>query len=1635
MRLKKATPRYRLISVVLAAVLVFTLVVPGLTEHQWSNKILSFERNNPVYDETVEVETARDELHLPDTLRAIVGIPEEMDVSTFKQAAPEADTSDGSTSYDYYWYGYVAPRNADALVAAGEKAIYTIYYADGELAYRLYGSIEGSENLWFACDEAGNITGAVLDIPVKWSGSYNGDTEGTYTFTASVSSESPYHWSGSAPKAHIYVTESVADNHGEETSCTCGAQPDENGVTAHAEDCPDYTAAETDSDTYDVSETDSETYTAAETDSDTYAAPEAVILTDCHCSPEGEAVAADNYPWAHQEDCKYFSPIECMCREQVAVEVEDFSEEGVCIGSHTEYVSGDFSHVHDNTNRSCPLYGKDTVRVVKRNTGEETVMSVEDAERLVAYQTAHSAENDSAQESAMYPALGCISLVEGSEQEGMGDVRLMSKNGGGGVWDAKGDAAMRKVAPTSGNKRGWLATDEEVIKYLEANPTLGYGDIYDLGVSSAWRDYVCTIWHNKIQTQFAWTPHDETGTDFAWEGGIANTNSSSGGSIFENPLRIPTRGKNLSGENVWVVCSGEQLLYALQNYQSDDIIRLGQNIDLNGMNYNWVGVSRKYAPVTIDGIGHTIYNYGSVADTETTTNQAPHFLTMTGLSGNVSKNVTIKNITFASAKIVQPYVSSGGLFSYLYGYGSTLTLTDIKLKGCLNMSGVTNSKLNNIGAPSASSILGNLCGGADNSGYDRLTARRVFFLDNVIFGKNHVSLGFLSIYNADVQYCASVGGLLVGTGGHSGGFHPCLANAVKIQKSFISAEMYGARMVYGFGGAASCYDCFATGKLEGYEDLSGFGQGYRRNGGAQVETDEVRNVVRCYSTVLVGLRTEARNMAGFSMGTYGRYADCYAAGEVGSHTTPLKETTLTVEQQGLNKVGGFGGEIDATGSFTNCYYDKQTTGMRENALWNWKTHAGIKGLLTSTSDKGGTGMAAGVSFGLGTTNWTYEAGHYPQLKAFSEATQEDWGRNNDLLVKAVSKASTATVFLNTWDNGYDWDNYGVRSASLVSYNRDVAEGTLHKAGKYTYDTVREIVSPFTVTDGTWEELIEGGAKTKMQLVGALAGSESKNIVIEDGKGTVQGPGMNWFSVSNTYTEGSRSVTASRPIRLTGYMSIDAGNDRTLSENNAVEDGRHYDHRKGVTLTMMDDITENLVVGIDNDKFWSTAKRAGYPTVSDTDNTLSTGFYGVPTDHENHLKTRFSASIGAILNTEIWRVTKDASGNYVKNADESYKTQYSVKVTGEGTSGGNPTATRTKDEQKWTGATPFSVDEKQMYVVSYYWQLGDGRYVTDEKLVEIVPSARYLQVDVKGTDDQPNAAALQVNAYQGSTTTVSADGTRSSVITENIPTNNLSTAVWKQKNQYSTLKKLSIQMLDNEGATQGSVTVDEETINKVTPDSPQEIQIPIKFYYTKDVEQTSGTQRLREESLDATALVSYNLCKGSDGGYYIQFNRSCGLSGSAADGTVVPAEGEDLTGLKFGAMHYNVRVAIVVEELAYLRVKQVVDNYTSAMADQPFTAELSGAAVTQVNLKNNETSKIIKVPISGNNDVTISNLLPMEFALQGMTISSTNGAATLSGDVLTLHAGDDVTVTVTHHYSGEGYFKSRAQKYNTFVPAS
>ncbi|MDR2716004.1 MAG: hypothetical protein LBB46_04585, partial [Coriobacteriaceae bacterium] len=193
---------------VIAAALVFAWPgllsggLPGAHAGE-SPEIIEFERGNPVYGGAAELGTPRDCLGLPETLRAVCPLPVFVSAG-FVQTMPVPGEDE---NYDYYWYGYVAPRGAEELHAAGLPVVYTIYYADGRKSYRLHGTYDGANEGFYACDEQGTITGAVVEVPVTWRGKYNAAEEGTYGFIAKVEG---FDYSCDTPTAEVAVIAKAA---------------------------------------------------------------------------------------------------------------------------------------------------------------------------------------------------------------------------------------------------------------------------------------------------------------------------------------------------------------------------------------------------------------------------------------------------------------------------------------------------------------------------------------------------------------------------------------------------------------------------------------------------------------------------------------------------------------------------------------------------------------------------------------------------------------------------------------------------------------------------------------------------------------------------------------------------------------------------------------------------------------------------------------------------------------------------------------------------------------------------------------------------------------------------------------------------------------------------------------------------------------------------------------------------------------------------------------------------------------------------------------------------------------------------------------------------------------------------------
>ncbi|MCL1891076.1 MAG: hypothetical protein FWG00_03530, partial [Coriobacteriia bacterium] len=575
----------------LALALVLALSLSGLLTYgvsgaygaepgKASNKIISFERINPAYTECVSYGTEREKLSLPKALRAVCELPEPVKLNKeaedsdepqnrFQQTAPAADDQG---DFDYYWYGYVAPRNELELRAADQLVIYTIYYADGNQAWRVHGTYDGLNEGFYACDEQGNLTGIVVDVPVTWKGNYQPTQEGIYSFAAKAEG---FKYNGVAPAAEVTVCEEGIDPYGQTecdhdegecdgdhegeahahegeayredaparedapikplalealaAECTCdvaNGETNDEAQTTHAENCPLYTPECTCDDVENGHSSECPCFEA---------------LADCECG-----IPATSNPWQHNEGCPLWGEPECTCE-------------------------GD---EHDPLNEECPLY-------------DPTLFAFFDEDVPAGPLTEEVADED-----------------EDIAPLGIGP-------NGGGTNDVAQDDWMLARAPTSGNEQ-----------YYNTQ----YNN--DVRLPGIWIDYVNTIWLNKGVNKFDWTPAAETNAlnNWVWGGGISNTTG--------NPQTTALAYAARNG-NTLTVYSGEQLRWALTNVgtaaagtqtggtaaqgTATNRIELGANINLNGNVRNWTTIYRTDgATITLTstaGNHFTIYNMGIFQDT------------------------------------------------------------------------------------------------------------------------------------------------------------------------------------------------------------------------------------------------------------------------------------------------------------------------------------------------------------------------------------------------------------------------------------------------------------------------------------------------------------------------------------------------------------------------------------------------------------------------------------------------------------------------------------------------------------------------------------------------------------------------------------------------------------------------------------------------------------------------------------------------------------------------------------------------------------------------------------------------------------------------------------------------------------
>lgn len=504
-----------------------------------------------------------------------------------------------------------------------------------------------------------------------------------------------------------------------------------------------------------------------------------------------------------------------------------------------------------------------------------------------------------------------------------------------------------------------------------------------------------------------------------WNGGDAGTAPTEGVGTPEDPYKVYTP---------------EQFRWVLKNQKSCVLMN---DLDLGGRTgRNWTGISYTTA-ATIDGGGHTVYNLYSFAS------QRAGLIEWAGADnyGFEIRDLTISNAqVHVSVKWAAPLVAGmdGGIIDRCAVVDSLAWQDDASTAAPPLIAGVVT-----FGWGSKTSA--SLCGDSRWKGYPTKVLNT--YARNVdVMGKACTS-GFTEVpYNALIENCAAIDGTVVEPGGHSGGFTSCDYGPVTYRNCFTNNDVYGNTQTGVFVGVTHSDDhvfdnCYAAGKIEGSDTIGGF---------ASCSQGASSNVFKnCYSTSMVGMSDGGVNMGGFigvvgSGSTVFSFENCYAAGEVGSLKSndagqALKWDSASGSWTVVSSVGGFAGAVSTSSgySFSNCYYDKQTTGSKENAIGTTKDSAvvGLSGMLTKSL----TQVNLGGSF-------TVKNGTYPQLNVFLSGQAPSWGGDQVLAdtAKAYSQASASTVFL--FPSMYDDSSYDPNESD--------------------YDTVRRIRYAFPLTNDT-----------------------------------------------------------------------------------------------------------------------------------------------------------------------------------------------------------------------------------------------------------------------------------------------------------------------------------------------------------------------------------------------------------------------------------------------------------------------------------------------------------------------------------------------------------------------------------------
>ena len=934
---------------------------------------------------------------------------------------------------------------------------------------------------------------------------------------------------------------------------------------------------------------------------------------------------------------------------------------------------------------------------------------------------------------------------------------------------------------------------------------------------------------------FNWTNTSKLGIT-PWNGtseGISWSTFKSGATSYEN---LSTETKNYTdsyedgatGENKQVtnnityyclnVSTAEQLRWALETIIADTTsevsykINLLKDIDLNGQNNKvWTSLSLNIkGTLYIEGNGHTIYNFR---------NSNEEYLTQHGFFYDIRSSLIVKNLSFKSVLIVSPKSAHVGVLCGIMNNGTVATGT------LLENVNVDNGVI--LGANNIGGLIGRTNG---------VTTRGVFIKDcsttnMIVTGTQHIG-GFSActyskntsikikynakfpnmaeaffndnIYTVIIENCYSTNCEIFSTLDDSGAFISCGGELI-VRNCFTNNTIYANTKTGVFIGrnftesGSGLYDdknnniihsyfenCYTSGIIEGKNIIGGF-VGYTHG---PLGVNFYKN---CYSTSMVGMEYAGNNLGGFageddisikntvSLNIDGEikeftgsvYINCYAAGEVGNITTNTNNS-----EENISTMGGFIGSYNnIKPNFINCYYDKQTTGMRERGIGyvapieeesaNYSGQIeGLTGVYTVGSSltggtKGLTGKSGNIINMGDNSAWIQTDGLYPQLKVFAESN--NWSGEEADVVKCYSQASTSTVFLEHYDYTMTSDNqtYNVQTDDSYTPTANATENNL------VYDTIRDITLAFefssdgnsngnTYSDIIWEvdhgmntsrEMEEnfnitydttsvlGEKKFKSPVLTILNPAKNKDAIdpellaLMEQLGETQdiykcyefAPGKNWVSVEVKNNSGT--VVGTRKLRLLPMAYVDAGN---YAEILVQADGSNKIKYTSSNNVEKEYTGSTYKHGLDT--LYTTTTRENLGTAEN----YLTQETSKNTDTKFAMWTRYPETAGTFDSLKNQNMIGDASNSLTKVEVYKLDVEYVEKTLDNGETiqvpkidyaGAERVTASNLDSNKWNGSKTFTASDAGWYQLKYYWRLNDGRYLSDSKLV-IIKSSTY-----------------------------------------------------------------------------------------------------------------------------------------------------------------------------------------------------------------------------------------------------------------------------------------------------------------------